>query len=101
MVYLLHFTEKYHHSRHYIGFVDGGEKELQSRLKRHESGTGARLMEVIKNAGIEFKLARTWPEGDRNFERRLKNMKKSSRYCPICRANHKEDYHGKQKVHLD
>lgn len=83
MVYLLCFAEKYQHAQHYIGFVDGGEEELQSRLQHHRTGTGARLMQVVSEAGIDFKLARTWPDGDRNFERRLKNMKKSSQYCPI------------------
>lgn len=83
MVYLLCFTENYRHARHYIGFVDGGETELKSRLQQHRSGSGARLMQVVSEAGIDFKLARTWPDGDRNFERHLKNMKKSSSYCPI------------------
>jgi len=88
MVYLLHFTENYRHAKHYIGFVDGGEEALQSRLKQHKTGTGARLLQVIREAGIEFELARTWPDSDRNFERHLKNMKKSSQYCPICQAIH-------------
>lgn len=85
MVYLLHFNETYQHAKHYIGFVDGGFMELETRLKQHKAGTGARLLKVIKDAGIDFELARTWSEGDRNFERHLKNMKKSSRYCPICK----------------
>jgi len=94
LVYLLHFNKNYQHARHYIGFVDGGQEELEARIKHHRSGTGAKLMKVIKEAGIDFELARTWPEGDRNFERRLKNMKKASQYCPICRRNHESIKHG-------
>lgn len=89
MVYLLCFAESYHHAKHYIGFVDGGEAELEVRIKHHKAGTGAKLLRVISEAGIDFKLARTWPEGDRNFERHLKNMKKARQYCPICKAIHK------------
>lgn len=88
MVYLLHFNESYCHAKHYIGFVDGGKKELEARLKHHRAGTGAKLMKVVTDAGISFKLARVWPDGDRHFERHLKNMKKSSKYCPICRVKH-------------
>lgn len=91
MVYLLCFNKKYRHAKHYIGFVDGGEKELQARLKLHRAGNGARLTRVIKEAGIQFKLARVWPEGDRAFERHLKNMKNSSHYCPFCRAKRKSN----------
>ena len=52
----------------------------------HQKGTGARLMEVIANAGIGFQIARLWPHCDRNFERRLKNRKNSKHLCPICKA---------------
>jgi predicted GIY-YIG superfamily endonuclease len=86
MVYLLHFTQNYYHAGHYIGYVDGGEEALQERMKLHRAGQGANLMKVITDAGIAFELARTWPEGDRNFERRLKNYKKSRRLCPICKG---------------
>lgn len=85
MVYLLHFDEHYHHARHYVGYVDGGQEALEARIKLHKSGAGARLMQVISEAGIDFEVARVWPEGDRSFERRIKNMKKASKYCPICR----------------
>lgn len=83
MVYLLCFAENYRHARHYIGFVDGGDAELEARLRQHRSGSGARLMQVVTEAGIGFELARVWPDGDRNFERHLKNMKKASSYCPM------------------
>lgn len=80
-VYLLHFSTNYHHARHYVGYVNG--KNVNSRIARHKAGTGARLIEVITQAGIDFELARTW-EGDRNFERKLKKRKNAPKLCPIC-----------------
>lgn len=81
-VYLVHFSRPYHHAAHYLGYV---KKDLDRRLEQHRTGAGARLMEVITGAGITFELARTW-KGSRKLERRLKNWKKSSQLCPICRA---------------
>jgi len=79
-VYLLHFDRPYKHAKHYIGYTT----DLEARLQAHTNGTGARLMEVIANAGIGFTLARTW-DGDRKLERRLKKQKQTPRLCPICR----------------
>ena len=78
-VYLLHFTRPYKHARHYMGSTN----DLIARIAEHRAGRGARLVEVIMQAGIDFVVARTW-EGDRNTERRLKNRKGSPRLCPIC-----------------
>lgn len=88
MVYLLHFHRPYKHARHYIGHVSSAAN-LARRLKHHRNGSGARLMQVISEAGIDFTVARTWPDGDRNFERRLKNQKKPSHFCPMCQAERK------------
>ena len=79
-VYLLHFDEPYRHAKHYIGFTE----DLDRRLVEHQTGAGARLIEVIINAGRSFTLARTWP-GDRTLERRLHRRKASPRFCPVCR----------------
>jgi predicted GIY-YIG superfamily endonuclease len=80
-VYLLHFERPYRHARHYLGYA----ADLDMRLARHRAGRGARLVEVITEAGISFTLARTW-EGDRTMERRLKNRHASPRLCPLCRS---------------
>jgi len=79
LVYLLHFHEPYHHARHYLGWTTN----LEERLKRHASGNGARLIEVIAEAGITWQLVRTWP-GGRDLERRLKARHNNPRLCPIC-----------------
>jgi hypothetical protein len=86
MVYLLCFDQKFKHAKHYIGFAESSES-FEKRLKHHRSGSGARLMSVISKAGIGFQVARTWPTGDRTFERKLKNRKNSSKLCPFCKAD--------------
>ncbi len=78
-IYLIHFSEAYKHARHYIGLTD----DLEARLSAHASGQGARLMEVITNAGIKWEVARTW-SGNRKLERKLKNRKHTPRLCPVC-----------------
>jgi predicted GIY-YIG superfamily endonuclease len=78
-VYLIHFNKAYRHARHYIGFTTN----LDKRITDHLCGMGARLMEVITNAGIEWRVARTW-RGDRRLERRLKDWHNAALLCPLC-----------------
>ena len=82
VVYLVHFTEPYRHARHYTGWT----ADLEARLAEHQAGRGARLLQVITQAGIEWTLARTW-RGTRERERQLKRQGGASRRCPICRAD--------------
>ncbi len=86
MVYLIHFDRKFSHAQHYIGFVDGGEDRLFSRLEYHRTGKGSKLLKAVSLAGITFNVVRTWIDGDRNFERSLKNKKNAKKLCPICNA---------------
>ena len=79
-VYLAHFSTNLSHARHYLGFAT----DLAHRMAQHRAGTGARLMEVVKHAGIGWKLVRVWP-GDRGLERLLKRRKNTPRrLCPVC-----------------
>lgn len=81
-VYLLHIAPAYKHARHYLGYAD----DIERRIAEHRAGQGARLCEVVVEAGCTLVLARTWPDQDRTFERGLKNNHNAPRYCPICRA---------------
>ncbi len=83
MIYLLHFETPFKHARHYIGFVESPEA-LQSRMDKHKGGSGSKLMRAVSKAGIVFSIARLWPGGDRNFERKLKRRKETPMLCPIC-----------------
>lgn len=83
-VYLIHFNEPYKHAQHYTGWAHSMDG-LNTRLTEHACGNGARLMKVIAEQGITWKLARVWEEGDRELERRLKKWHGAKKYCPICR----------------
>lgn len=82
VVYLLHFSTPYKHAAHYLGF----STDLVGRLAEHAAGQGARLTQVVKQAGIGWSLTRVWPNATRFDERRLKNKHASPRLCPACGA---------------
>jgi hypothetical protein len=78
-VYMVHFDTPYKHARQ----VQHWTKDLNSRLEAHREGRGARLMEVIKDAGITWRLVRTWP-GTRDRERAIKDRHEAPKLCPEC-----------------
>jgi hypothetical protein len=57
--------------------------DLPARLVDHAAGRGARLMEVVGEAGIGWQLARIWT-GTRTRERSLKRSGGAARRCPVC-----------------
>jgi len=97
VVYLICFDQKFKHARHYLGWTT----DLPARLGQHADGVGARLMEVVTEAGITWRTSRIWA-GDRRLERKLKNRKGSTRLCPLCagdQANRRGNYYELQTVH--
>jgi len=86
MVYLIHFEVKLQHAQHYLGFT---QENLEQRIKQHQNGTGAKILKACNERGIKWSVVRTWPDGDRNFERQLKNRKKTRCLCPQCKENAK------------
>jgi predicted GIY-YIG superfamily endonuclease len=78
-VYLLHLDPPLKHARHYTGWTS----DLDQRLEAHRAGRGARLLEVVREAGGTFRLVRTWP-GSRTLERAIKNRKEAPKLCPEC-----------------
>lgn len=84
MVYLICFEEKLAHAQHYIGFAD---HDLEQRIKKHKSGQGARILKACNERGIKWEVVRVWEDGDRTFERKLKNQKNSKCLCPKCKNN--------------
>jgi predicted GIY-YIG superfamily endonuclease len=94
-VYLIHFDRPIGdpgnprgQAQHYLGWTS----DLEARLEAHRSGNGSRLMEVIAERGIGWRLARTW-HGDRGLERKLKDRHNSPKLCPICQQERRE--HGR------
>lgn len=86
-VYLLHFSQPIspaHTCQHYLGYA----QDVDARIAQHRAGQGARLCEVAKERGIDFQVVRVWEDGDRSFERRLKNRHNSPQLCPLCQTSH-------------
>ena len=86
-VYLIHFAEKYHHAQHYLGWTG---LPLEERIKRHRAGNGARLLQVITEAGIDWQVVRTWEDVPMGWEQQLKRQKNTPRFCPVCRQAQEE-----------
>lgn len=84
-VYLIHFDQpignERHRAQHYIGYT----KNLKRRLVEHSSGNGSRIVNVVVELGISWQLVKTWTDGTRELERRLKRQKHAWRHCEICR----------------
>src|SRR5947209_14291297 len=55
-VYLIHFHVPFKHAKHYLGSASC----LDFRIGQHRNGAGARLMEVICQAGISWDISRLW-----------------------------------------
>ena len=90
MVYLIHFETKYRNKcQHYLGWVET-KGRLNRRMQKHMCGTGAVLLRYVTAAGISWTLVRVWKDGDKNFERKLKNHKKARIHCPICNPKKKK-----------
>lgn len=84
--YLLHFDKAIGdlgnprgQAKHYLGWT----VDLQERLKAHAGGNGSRLMEVLAERGIGWRLVRTW-SGPQSLERKLKRQHNGPRFCPVC-----------------
>lgn len=87
-VYILHFSMKLHHAQHYVGWAS----RVNDRVEHHRNGTGARLTQVLNELGIAYEVARVFKNADRSFERKLKNVKNTKFYCPICMGNKARNY---------
>lgn len=81
--YLLHFEPAYQHARHYLGYTS---RDVEERINEHvrATGNGARLVQVVLEAGHHVMLARVWEGEGRDFEKHLKRQHNTPRLCPIC-----------------
>lgn len=81
LIYLICFDEVFSgHCRHYMGSTT----DLPSRLFDHSQGNGSRLMRAVTEAGIGWRVVRTW-RGGRVEEARMKRHGHLDRLCPDCR----------------
>lgn len=82
-VYLLHFETPYKHAGHYIGWT---KTPVEDRVAIHVSGQGSPLVKAAVDVGLNVRLAMTWANKDRHFERALKDRHNANGICPKCRA---------------
>src|SRR5262245_52006465 len=64
----------YEHAAHSVGHA----RDLDRRERQHRAGTashGARLLEVILAAGLDFTIARVWPGTSEHWEAQLKRWR--------------------------
>lgn len=83
-VYLIHFDRPYRHARHYIG----ASVCFDRRIAEHRNGTGARLLQVLREHGIGWRVVGLW-DGDYDRENKIKARKHAVRYCPVCTPEYK------------
>jgi predicted GIY-YIG superfamily endonuclease len=86
IIYLVHFDRPIGdliNPRGFAAHYTGWTLDLPARLVDHAAGRGARLMQVVGEAGISWQLARIWT-GTRARERSLK-QRGATRRCPVCR----------------
>ena len=54
------------------------------RIAQHRAGRGARLLAVIREAEIEFTVARIWSNATEGHEKALKDLNDRAGLCPLC-----------------
>ena len=81
-LYLLHFSRRLRHAGHYLGYADDVERRVAEHLAAGSKASP--LVRAAIAAGAAVELVRTWPEGDRTLERRLKRHNHGPRLCPVC-----------------
>lgn len=79
-VYLIHLSQPYKHASHYLGYA----KSLDARIAEHRNGSGARFLQVVNAAGIEWQVVRVWEDAGREWEHVLKLHQHNKRLCPVC-----------------
>jgi hypothetical protein len=82
MIYLIHIEPPYNKAAHYLGFC--ANERLSERLKEHARGRGAKLAANAIKAGRKLYLARTFPDGDRQLETKMKSASHFKQLCPFC-----------------
>lgn len=79
-VYLVHIWGGYRHAGHYTGYAH----DIDERITEHRASRGARLLQVVNTAGIEWEVVRVWMGAGRKWERILKGRGGARRMCPVC-----------------
>ena len=70
--------EPYEHAAHYTGSAH----DLAERMAQHGTSDGAHLLQVQREAGGSWHIARTWP-GGKYEERAIKRWRQAPRQCGL------------------
>lgn len=81
-VYLLHYPNKLHRTRHYVGSCHA--HRLAHRLNDHATGQASNLTTALAEINTHFLLADVWWTEGRSFEKRLKKTGHLNRRCFCC-----------------
>lgn len=91
MVYLICFSDKLSdHAQHYVGHCK--DNRLATRMAEHRTGSGAKILQVASQQGIDWDMVRGWPGGDESLERRIKMNGHIKKLCPSCNPDSWENY---------
>lgn len=82
LLYLLHFDRPVSGKSHYCGSCE--DDQLQTRLRRHQCGTGSKLTRRVHQAQVGFSLAMVKKISSRTDEKQWKKAKRYRADCSIC-----------------
>lgn len=86
-VYLIHFSTPYKQAQHYLGYT---HCDLDERIAAHRENRGARLLQVVNDAGIAWEVVRVWMGAGREVEQKYKRAQHNKRLCPVCREQEEQ-----------
>ncbi len=94
MVYMLELSgfvgSEKHKAKYYIGYTDN----VRNRLQEHVSGEGSKMIRhALMNLGMKVRLVGVI-EGDRKYERKLKNRKNNNRLVKLFKNEEENSYYG-------
>ena len=80
-IYILHFSEPFKHAKHYVG----SSINPRERIKLHRKGrSGVCLINAVVKEGILLKLGNLIKSDSRNYEKLIKKIKNTKRFCKFC-----------------
>lgn len=86
-VFLLHFHNRINPDRPARHYLEYTARTVDARVRDQRSGSvyrSAPLCYAAYQRGIDFVVARVWPNADRRDEKRLRDVHDNPALCPIC-----------------
>lgn len=86
-VFLLHYIDRINPDRPARHYLEYTARRVEERTNDHRSGFRYRTAAIpfaAHQRGIDFIVARVWPNADRRDEKRLRDLHNNPRLCPVC-----------------